>query len=205
MSSPDSIRTRLRAARRALDARAQRKHADALARRLVRLVVFLRARRIALYWPADGEIDPLPLMQRASARGKRFYLPVLSPLTRRHGRGLLWFARYRPGDRLRPNRFGIPEPVGRGPHLLKPGRLDLMILPLVGFDALGNRVGMGGGFYDRTLAFRHRHARWRRPRLIGVAHECQRLGWIEPRPWDVQLDAVLTESHLYNEKSEDNP
>lgn len=176
-----------------------------MARRLAHLLVFQRARRIALYWPADGEIDPRPLMQLTSARDKRFYLPVLSPLTRHTGRGLLWFARYRPGERLRPNRFGIPEPVGRGPHLLKACRLDLVILPLVGFDALGNRLGMGGGFYDRTFAFRHRRARWRRPRLIGVAHECQRLERIDLRPWDVPLDAILTESRLYNEKPEDNP
>lgn len=176
-----------------------------MARRLARLIVFQRARRIALYWPADGEIDPRPLMRLASARGKRFYLPALSPLTRHNGRGLLWFAHYRLGERLRPNRFGIPEPIGRGPHLLKPSHFDLMILPLVGFDGRRNRLGMGGGFYDRTLAFRQRHPRWRRPRLIGVAHECQRLERIDSRPWDVPLDAILTECHLYNTRPEDNP
>lgn len=163
-----------------------------------------RARRIALYWPADGEIDPRALMRDVRFRGKRFYLPVLSPLKRRDG-APLWFARYRPGERLLPNRFGIPEPTGRGAHLIRPRHLDLMILPVVGFDAQGRRLGMGGGFYDRTLAFRHRHALSGRPRLIGVAHECQRLDRIEPRPWDVRLDAILTESRLYNEQLEDNP
>mgnify|MGYP001805942608 CR=1 FL=1 len=138
-------------------------------------------------------------------RAKRFYLPVLSPLKKRQTGGQLWFARYRVGDRLRPNRFGISEPIGRGRHLIQPRRLDLMILPLVGFDAQGHRLGMGGGFYDRTLAYRQRHSQWRRPRLIGVAHECQRLDQLEPRPWDVRLDAILTESRLYNEKPEDNP
>ncbi|MGQ9831687.1 MAG: 5-formyltetrahydrofolate cyclo-ligase [Thermochromatium sp.] len=195
----------MRAARRALGAGVQRRHAQALARRLSRLLIFRRARRIALYWPTDGEIDPRPLMQQlSSTRGKCFYLPIISPLTRHTGRGVLWFARYRPGERLRPNRFGILEPVGRGPHLLKVRWLDLLILPLVGFDTLGNRLGRGGGFYDRTLAYRQRHPHWRRPRLIGVAHECQRLDRIEPRPWDVRLDAILTESRLYNNKPEDD-
>jgi 5-formyltetrahydrofolate cyclo-ligase len=203
MSPPQRLRQRLRAARRALDARTQRRHAKALLRRLIRHPSVRRARRVALYWPADGEIDPRGLMRLESCRAKRFYLPVLNPLKRRQG--ALWFARYRPGERLRPNRFGIPEPAGRGPQLIRPIRLDLMILPLVGFDACGHRLGMGGGFYDRTLAFRRRHPRWRRPQLIGVAHECQRCEHIEPCPWDVRLDAVLTESRLYNEKSEDNP
>ncbi|MTW20296.1 5-formyltetrahydrofolate cyclo-ligase [Allochromatium palmeri] len=205
MSSLAPLRKRLRAARGALDARAQRRHAERLARRLTRRADVLRARRIALYWPTDGEIDPRLLMRRALTRTKRFYLPVLSPLKKRKTGGQLWFARYRIGDRLRPNRFGIPEPIGRGRHLIQPRRLDLMILPLVGFDAQGHRLGMGGGFYDRTLAYRQRHSQWRRPRLIGVAHDCQRLDQIEPRPWDIPLDAILTESRLYNEKPEDNP
>ena len=203
MSPLQRTRQRLRAARRALDARTQRRHAKALVRRLIRHSSVQRARCIALYWPADGEIDPRALMRHESCRAKRFYLPVLNPLKRRQG--ALWFARHRPGERLRPNRFGIPEPAGRGPQLIRPLCLDLMILPLVGFDARGHRLGMGGGFYDRTLAFRRRHPHWRRPRLIGVAYECQRIDHIEPRPWDVRLDAILTESRLYNDKPEDDP
>lgn len=187
----------MRIARRALGARLQRKHAAALARRLMRYVVVRRARRMALYWPADGEIDPRVLLQRRLCRTKRLYLPVLNPLKRRSGQGTLWFARYRPGERLRPNRFGIPEPARRGAQLIKPRHLDLAILPLVGFDAQGHRLGMGGGFYDRTFAFRRRHSRWCRPRLLGVAHECQRLEHIDSRPWDVPLDAVMTEARLY--------
>lgn len=197
MSPPASIRQALRARRRSLHPRQQREHAAKVTHRIGRMPVFLRARRIALYWPSDGEMDPRPLMTLAHARSKRVYLPVLRPLSRQKGHDRLWFARHITGARTRANRFGIPEPIGRGRHLIRTQGLDLMILPLVGFDADCNRLGMGGGFYDRTLAYLRRHDHWRRPRLIGIAHECQRLDHIATRPWDIPLDAVLTESHAY--------
>ena len=193
-----SLRQHLRATRRALSAWAHRHHAAALMRQLLRNLRVRRSRNVALYWPTDGEIDPRPLMQSAAARAKRFYLPVLHPLKRRvRAGGALWFARYRPGERLRPKRFGIPEPTRRGAQLIRVRQLDLMLVPLVGFTISGQRLGMGGGFYDRTLAIRQRVPRWQRPRLIGVAHACQRLDRLESRPWDVRLDAVLTESDSY--------
>ena len=182
----------MRQRRRGLGPRAQRRHAAALARLLLREPLIRDARRIAAYWPADGELDPRPLLVRAARLGCTLYLPVLQ--TGRLPR--LWFAPYDPASRLVPNRFGIPEPVSRRARL-HPRHLDLILLPLVGFDAHGNRIGMGGGFYDRTLAFLAQGARWRRPRLIGLAHECQRLPAIAPAPWDVPLDAVATEERLY--------
>jgi 5-formyltetrahydrofolate cyclo-ligase len=81
--------------------------------------------------------------------------------------------------------------------MASPIRLDLLLVPLVGFDADCNRLGMGGGFYDRTLAYLTRRTHWRRPRLVGIAHECQRVERLETGPWDVPLDAVATERRLY--------
>ncbi len=75
--------------------------------------------------------------------------------------------------------------------------LDLLLLPLVGFDADGHRLGMGGGFYDRTLAALRPPRCGQRPRLVGIAHDCQRLIQIVPRPWDIPLDAVVTECRVY--------
>ncbi|EXJ16404.1 5-formyltetrahydrofolate cyclo-ligase [Imhoffiella purpurea] len=197
MQSSSPPRREIRRARRALPPQSQRLHAEAVAKRLGRRFEFLHARRIAFYWPADGELDPRPLMARALALGKECHLPVLSTSPVRASQPPLRFARYRPQARLRPNRYGIPEPVAAGSQLLTARHLDLLILPLVAFDATCNRIGMGGGYYDRSLAFLRFRNRWRRPRLIGVAHECQRLEQIEPAPWDVRLDAVATESRLY--------
>lgn len=191
--SPRALRRRLRAARRGLDRRVQQANARAIVRHLVRAHVLRGAKRIALYVAADGEPDVWELLERMPARGRRWYLPVL----RGHARGRLWLVRHRPGEPLRPNRFGIPEPVRRRRHIQPVHALDLMLLPLVGFDAQCNRLGMGAGFYDRSLASLRRRRHWRRPLLIGIAHECQRVDQLTPQPWDVPLDAVVTEAGVY--------
>ena len=196
MSSLAKLRQTLRQARRDIPNLHQRAHARHLLRVMCRDFPYQRARRVAAYWPTDGELDPRPLMHLAQQRGKAVYLPVL-----KHGFGgraaKLRFARFLPGKRMRANRYGIPEPTLRGRHIRPARDLDVLLVPLVGFDSDGNRIGMGGGYYDRTLAYRNAHRQWRRPRLIGLAHECQHLARIEPRAWDVPLDAVATEQRLY--------
>ncbi len=179
--------------RRAQTSRAQRRAASvALARRLSSLPAFRRARCIAAYWPADGEIDPLPALQRAYAAGKTCYLPVLCPQRDGH----LQFAPWRPGEPLRRNRFGIAEPTAPRRQWLSPRMLDLVLLPLVAFDGTGTRLGRGGGYYDRSFAFRRRAA-VRRPGLIGVGFDWQRVESLPRWAWDVPLDAVLTERHRH--------
>jgi 5-formyltetrahydrofolate cyclo-ligase len=139
------------------------------------------ARHVAGYWPADGEIDVLPALTEAHRRGALTYLPRVP------GPDLpLRFRVWRPGVPLRRNRFGIPEPA-TGPGLARACRLDAVLVPLVGFDRRGNRLGMGGGFYDRTFAGRHRTL------LIGVAFDCQRVLRVPTHWWDVPLAAVVTE------------
>lgn len=190
-----ALRRQLRAARRLLSQRDQRLHAAALALVLGRSLTFRRARRIAAYWPADGELDPHPLLAHTHHRARRDFLPVLRPGRQRR----LWFAPHAPGAPLKANRLGIPEPRGGRPT--PPWALDLILVPLVGFDADCNRLGMGGGYYDRTLSFLRGRTHWRRPRLIGIAHECQRVARLTPRPWDVPLDAVATERRVYRRGS----
>ena len=191
----DKIRLRslLRSRRRALSDQEQQSHSRALARLFTCSTLFLRCRRIALYLASDGEIDPLLLGDRAAHAGKQLYLPVLRGNT--HNK--LWFAEYRSGDRLKCNRFNIQQPDIRRRPPVSPWGLDLILLPLVGFDDKGNRIGMGGGFYDRTLAYLNHRVHWQRPLLIGVAHECQKLPFIDPQPWDIALDGVISERNFY--------
>jgi 5-formyltetrahydrofolate cyclo-ligase len=191
-SSP-ALRSRLRTARRSLSAHEQRRHGAQIAAILGKYPPFLRARRIGAYWATDGELDPGPLLRLAQARHKQCHLPVLRP----HPRRKLWFVKHGPGDPWEANRFGIPEPRRRNGQMRPPWALDLLLLPLVGFDADGNRLGMGGGYYDQTLAYLNNRVHWRRPFLVGLAHECQRVERLEARPWDIRLDIVVTEKRIY--------
>ncbi|WP_462321876.1 5-formyltetrahydrofolate cyclo-ligase [Halochromatium sp.] len=186
------LRRRLRRARRALSQREQREHAEAVCQRLLSSGLTHSARRIALYLPVSGELDPSPIRERLRGH-RRWYLPVLRP----HAPGRLWFVRIDPKSRLRRNRFDILEPAARNRQIVPPQGLDLILVPLVGFDAQCHRIGMGAGFYDRSLAFLGDRRHWQRPRLIGLAHECQRVEAIEPEPWDRPMDAVVTERALY--------
>lgn len=188
------LRRELRRRRRALPPHQRRLASRELCRRLRSLPELQRARRVALYLPNDGEIDPRPLIDWLVARRAQVYLPVLRPLSDNR----LWFVRYHAGTRMTRNRFGIAEPDTRfGAHRanrLPAWALDTVLLPLVGFDDDGQRIGMGGGFYDRTFAFvRHRRPS---PRLIGLAHDCQRVGSLPVASWDVPLDAIVSDRRI---------
>ncbi len=187
--SRTDLRKALREQRRALAGQARHRLEHRLLGHLLRHRFWREARHIALYLPNDGEVDLSALIDRACGEQKTLYLPVL----RGHS---LRFAPVTPRTRLRLNRFGIPEPALPPSQLRDARRLDLILMPLVGFDEKGNRLGMGGGFYDRSLAFMHGEARRPHPRLVGVAFERQRLPALPHAPWDVPLRAVLTESRL---------
>ena len=101
--------------------------------------------------------------------------------------------------RLRRNRFGIEELEVSSSRRVQASGLDTILVPLVGFDAACHRLGMGAGFYDRALQRRGRSpdAAFRHPRLIGIAYDVQRVERIEPAPWDVALDMVVSERGVY--------
>jgi len=139
---------------------------------------------------ADGEIDPALLLATARQRGKECYLPVLNPV----GPPRLRFKRWKKGEPLRPNRYGIAEP--HGGRYCPPRALSLVLMPLVGFDTSGNRLGMGKGYYDRTFAFRW-HSKAYRPVLLGLAHEGQRVDKLQAEAWDLPLDGVVTGAAWY--------
>jgi 5-formyltetrahydrofolate cyclo-ligase len=187
------LRKQLRTARRALSRAQQRCASEQLARRISSHPVFLRSQHIALYMAEDGEIDVQLLILIAERMGKRCYLPVLHPLGHNH----LWFARYQSGNHLRKNYFDLAEPTIDKTRL-KPWALDLVLMPLVGFDRKGNRLGMGGGFYDRTFAFLNHTPRNkpRAPVLMGVAHQCQETAGLKREAWDVAFNYVATDKEI---------
>jgi 5-formyltetrahydrofolate cyclo-ligase len=191
MADQQALRRAIRARRRSIPAAIAGQYAQRLAKNARQYPYLLNSRRVAGFLPADGEMDPLPLMQYLWSLGKRIYLPVLVPFNSDQ----LWFAQFEPGDKLVYNRYGIPEPVSR--DLIKATALDLVLTPLVAFDTSGHRIGMGGGFYDRSFAFLRRRVHWHKPRLLGIAYELQKQPAIRVECWDIPLDAIVTEATLY--------
>ena len=181
----DALRRQLRAQRRALPAARRIAAAESLAGRLLQLPRLPAQGYVAGYWAMDGEIG-LHAFQLRLPAPLVYCLPVLHP-----DRSLR-FAPWRAGDPLVTNRYGIPEPDIAPDAALPASRMAMLVLPLVGFDAAGNRLGMGGGWYDRTLAFRQGQAA--PPLLVGAAFEEQRVDAIDRQPWDVPLDAVCTDA-----------
>ena len=186
------LRRLMRQQRRLLTPNQRQQAAHRLARHFAGHPYFLHSRDIAFYLPNDGEMDLRPLLERAWAMGKHCYLPVLSPLY--HNR--LWFAPYRPDSPMLANRFGILEPQCNWRQMRPVWSLDLMLMPLVAFDGEGNRLGMGGGYYDRTLAYLRRRQDWKRPRLIGTAYHFQQLTRLPAASWDVPLQGIVSERGL---------
>ena len=192
-NDPQQLRRRMRRARRALSPQQQQSAAQALARHVASHGVFQRSQRIALYLAVQGEMAVTALIERAWAAGKETYLPVLMPY--RYNR--MWFAPYRPGQKMVANRFGIPEPAVPVCEMINPRALDLVLVPLVAFDRQGQRLGMGGGYYDRTFAFLRHRRHWQRPLLLGSAYEFQCVpDGLRANPWDVPLAGVATDAAI---------
>lgn len=157
--------------------------------------IFRKSRNIAFYLSNDGEIDLLALIELAWKQKKRCYLPVLGST---HSRSL-WFVPYTPGTPLYRNRFGIYEPVHqRSTRQFRVQSLDLIFMPLLAFDKQGNRLGMGGGFYDRSLAYLHQRRHWQKPHLVGAAFDFQKVDALDTQIWDVPLSGVVTDKELLN-------
>ena len=187
-----SLRTSLRQSRSQLSPAQQDHAAMQLYHRISGQRYFRKAKRIAFYLASDGEIDPSLLLAAAEARGQHCYLPLLHPFRPER----MLFLRYRQGDPLLRHRWGMWQPALRPGALVHARALDIAFVPLVGFDSACNRLGMGKGFYDRTFSFRARAGR-RSPKLIGLAHECQRVERLESQAWDVRMDKIVSDKANY--------
>ncbi len=195
MPTTDPMRTRLRLARKQLHPTQRKVFERAILKQLLRLQNFRNCQNLAIYLPFDGEVDTRKIIAAAWRMRKAVFLPVLGKNDR------LRFVRYTRKSILKPNRYGIPEPASTNPDDRQPvsGRqLDLVITPLVGFDRQCQRMGMGGGYYDRTFAFLQRQRHWHRPKLIGLAFELQKLNRLPLNTWDVPLHQVITETTVYS-------
>jgi 5-formyltetrahydrofolate cyclo-ligase len=192
------LRRRLANQRRALSPPERMGAAQGLRRSLEQLPEYLTDARVAGYWASHGELPLNLVIPPLAARGQQFLLPVLGK--HRH----LRFAPWQAGDAVQPNRYGIPEPVDP-PELFEPFQLDLVFVPLLGFDRRGHRLGHGGGYYDRSFAFLNEQVRPTEPLLVGIAYAFQELPRVENEAWDVPLDFIATERELIDCTLEANP
>jgi 5-formyltetrahydrofolate cyclo-ligase len=185
VSDRSALRKRLQQLRRAVPPAARRIAATAVAHHIRRTFNLRPGLRIAVYAPLPSELDTAVLVQLARQHRCHIYLPRLTDLRRRRMQFI------EASGPMRRNRLGILEPVQLG--ALSPRRLDLVFVPLVGFDATGMRLGMGAGYYDRAFAFLRQRSHWIHPRLIGLAYSIQQVPHIKGAAHDVRLNAVITE------------
>lgn len=176
-----ALRRDLRQRRAALDPRQRQRHAQRATQALARTAAWRSARIIAVYLACGSELPTAPLLQRAWREHKRTLVPRIAR------DGQMRFVEIGPDSRVRRNRHGIAEPVSAPMWPL--GGIDLLLLPLVGFDRHGYRLGAGGGYYDRKLAQRPRH----RPLCLGWALSLQEVDAVPRDPWDCRMDGVVTE------------
>lgn len=188
------LRRQIRNARRALTPQQQQLAAEHLCLNLTKQIVVRKAKNIAAYLPTDGEISPLPFINWAYANNKKIFVPVLHPIKHHQ----LWFVELKPGSHMKTNQYGILEPNHRLNKIQPLYALDMVLLPLVAFDQTGARLGMGGGYYDRTFAYRKQLSPFERPKLIGITHQLQQVESLPTESWDIPLSAIITDQHCFN-------
>ncbi|MFZ2236971.1 MAG: 5-formyltetrahydrofolate cyclo-ligase [Dokdonella sp.] len=185
-----ALRSELQA-RRAAATPAQRiTAAQGLRGTLEQIPEFLTDANIGGYWATSGELPLMALFDGMRQRDQIFHLPVVGPL---HS---LQFVAWKVGDEVAPNRYGIPEPVHERSRRVAVDMIDVLLMPLLGFDRSGNRLGFGGGYYDRALEFLRDREQAASTLLVGVGYSFQEVEHIDAEPWDVKFDYIATEREL---------
>ncbi|MCP9267617.1 5-formyltetrahydrofolate cyclo-ligase [Xenorhabdus sp. XENO-1] len=189
LSLRKSIRKQIRQLRQNLSPEQQSRFAQRVAQNAMSHPKIQQANKIALYLAFDGELDTRPLIQQLWQQNKQVYLPVLHPFSQHH----LLFLHYHAETSLNCNRFNIEEPPLDVRQVLPVSELDVMFIPLVAFDSTGQRLGMGGGFYDRTLA------KWQQQNFypIGLAHDFQLVNSLPSASWDIPLPEIITPEKIW--------
>jgi len=187
MTNRQTLRQQLRKQRDELSPIEQLTASITIAEHLTEHSIFKNSQTIAGYCAIGNEISPQPIIESAWQENKSCYLPTL-------GDKSLKFALYQSDTQLQKNRLNIPEPTTR--QYIEPQQLDIVLVPLVGVDTHGNRLGMGAGFYDRTFSFLLDNPSLTKPVLIGLGYEWQIIENLETEKWDVPLQAVVTENGI---------
>jgi 5-formyltetrahydrofolate cyclo-ligase len=188
----DQLRNRLITKRSTQSTEAQREKSDRISHFLRQSDIFIKATKVALYHAVRGEVDLSDIVSTTiHQKNKQLFLPVLS---QQQDQGLV-FAPIHENSEYQNNQFSIPEPICKEEEYILAEQLDLILVPLLGFDIQGNRLGMGGGYYDRSLAFKQQKNK--KPISIGIAYDFQKVSALTAEPWDVGLDMIATESGLH--------
>ncbi len=193
MTTQATIRSSMRTQRQRLSKQEQHRASLDISRHVIRSFLFKRSQRIAVYLPVNGELDPSPIIERIWRLKKTACLPLISSPRN----SPLWFISLEPNTRLIRNRYNIWEPTKGFRDRIHPWSIDLILMPLLAFDEQFHRIGMGGGYYDRTLSYLTLRQHWRKPRLLGLAYDFQKVPSIATNPWDIKLDGVVTPSQIY--------
>jgi 5-formyltetrahydrofolate cyclo-ligase len=175
-------RARLIGMRLAIGAELRRRSDTGIERNLRSLLDISATGVVGLYWPVKGEFDPRPLADHLLRNGRSVALPVIIARG-----GLLEYRLWQPGMEMEDGLYDIPAP--KSSCILHP---DIVLVPLVGFDAMNYRLGYGGGYFDRTLA-----AFSPRPKAIGVGYEVLGLPTTFPQAHDIPMDAIVTERGVH--------
>ncbi len=187
----NKIRKSIRETRKAIPVSLQKVFAEQAAKRAMQWLVNFEFQSVALYLTNDGELDTQPLIEALWEMEKTVYVPVLHPFCT----GYLIFIEYSKSSPMVRNQYGISEPKLELTKLIPVSYLDVIFTPLVAFDELGNRMGMGGGYYDRTLSHIDE---CRSINIAGFAHECQKIERLPTEAWDVPLRNIITPNHFYS-------
>jgi len=189
----NALRQQLRRTRRAISHLESSNVSLTVARLLGRHPLIKPGARIGVYLALPGELSLQPFIELAWQRGCQLFVPHITHTRRRQ----MKFYPLQRGSRLQTHRWGMPQLHAAARHQACPAdRLDVVLVPLVGFDAHGNRLGMGAGFYDRHFARLSRARYWHRPHLLGVAYACQEIPTLDTQPHDVRLEQIVTERDI---------
>ncbi|PXF64171.1 5-formyltetrahydrofolate cyclo-ligase [Kangiella spongicola] len=183
------IRTRIKHERQNLTSPFMQRAAIAILGHISQAKLIENHQHIAFYLPIGGEVSCMPIIEYALSQGKNCYIPKINTTKAR----TMDFLPYTGQDSVKKGAYGIYEPVGDATEAVAPSKLSLVFMPLVAFDSKGNRLGMGGGYYDTFFA---NLSKKKRPELVGLAYNFQKVPEIPTEKWDLAMDAVVTPNHF---------